>query len=143
LLLTGSLLPPNTITWILKRLISTPAPDHPHQVDITDHAVGHYKENLGKEKDRWELKITGPQDFERSYKLEENVRTPPEIIRQLLVRVLPPRDGADEITSACGRQSSPGHWLRDVALPSASLVSRYSPRTDERSQVMVPATLPI
>lgn len=41
--------------------------------------------------DRWEMKITGPQGFERSYTLEGNAgEHRPEAIRALLAKMLPP-----------------------------------------------------
>lgn len=45
--------------------------------------------------DRWEMKIHGPNGFERSYTLEGSAgEHRPEVIRVLLERLLPARTGA-------------------------------------------------
>jgi hypothetical protein len=42
--------------------------------------------------DRWELKITGPNGFERSYTLEDSAgEHRPEVIRVILAKMLPGR----------------------------------------------------
>ena len=67
-------------------------------VAIVEHVLsdqpGNWRVSVfgSREHDRWEIKVTGPQDFERSYTLEGSAgEHRPEVIRQLLVRMLPPK----------------------------------------------------
>ena len=54
------------VTWLIERLISTPATHHAHHADTTDDGVGYYKGNFGNMFFLWDV-LFGTAHISRQY----------------------------------------------------------------------------